>query len=335
MNSYTTHILIAISVLTGIITTVPTYASTIEQEPCPDCGEDFNYEDAQMMRLSDVPIRVWTDRTIYEYGSDINIQGIVANLKDMPITVKVTGPQGNVVGIQQLEVASDRTFEAMILLFANTIILSMPQADAAPFNKFITITRSATCILTDCVSSQTLAKYDNSTQAISGKLVFKSGVGDYIREDVYPNSINWYSANLPDTTIIFYQPDQGTLIRSKQVIITNLDEFSPPGTNQKQSIDSLTDVRVTYKGAYIDPKCTYAMVNMKYYPDLNPIINHLGAGCSGDIGNKIEHVTEKTQLVYCGNHCQYEKFMQDAKSQKGEFQINKGTPRHYTIELKE
>jgi predicted secreted protein with PEFG-CTERM motif len=111
MNSYTTHILIAISVLTGIITAVPAYASTIAQEPCPDCGEDFNYEDAQMMRLNDVPIRVWTDRTIYEYGSDIHIQGVVANLRDMPVTVKVTGPQGNVVGIEQLEVASDRTFE--------------------------------------------------------------------------------------------------------------------------------------------------------------------------------------------------------------------------------
>jgi predicted secreted protein with PEFG-CTERM motif len=113
MNGYTTHILIAISVLTGIITAVPAYASTIAQEPCPDCGDDFNYEDAQMMRLSDVPIRVWADRTIYEYGSDIHIQGVVANLRDMPVTVKVTGPQGNVVGIQQLEVASDRTFETM------------------------------------------------------------------------------------------------------------------------------------------------------------------------------------------------------------------------------
>jgi predicted secreted protein with PEFG-CTERM motif len=81
--------------------------------PCPDCGDDFNYEDAQMMRLRDIPIRVWTERTIYEYGSDIHIQGVVANLRDMPVTVKVTGPQGNVVGIQQIEVASDRTFETM------------------------------------------------------------------------------------------------------------------------------------------------------------------------------------------------------------------------------
>jgi len=111
MNSYATYVLIALSVLIGTMITLPAFASTIKQEPCPDCGEDFNYEDAQMMRLSDVPIRVWTDRTIYEYGSNIHIQGVVASLKGMPVTVKVTGPQGNVVGIQQLEVASDGTFE--------------------------------------------------------------------------------------------------------------------------------------------------------------------------------------------------------------------------------
>lgn len=204
-------------------------------------------------------------------------------------------------------------------------------AEAAPYNKFISIT----CELAGCTNPHTLAKYDNSTQSISGKLVYKSGLGDYAREGAYPNSINWYASNLPDTTIVFYAPDSATLVRSKQIIISNLDEFSPPGVNQKKSIDSQTDIRITYRGAYVDPKCNYIMVNMDYYPDLNPIINHLASGCAGDIGNKIEHVTEKTQLIYCGIQCQYDKFMLDAKAQKGEFQINKNVPRHYIIELKE
>jgi hypothetical protein len=56
MNSYATYALIALSVLIGTMITLPAFASTIKQEPCPDCGENFNYEDAQMMRLNDVPI---------------------------------------------------------------------------------------------------------------------------------------------------------------------------------------------------------------------------------------------------------------------------------------
>ena len=112
MTSYATYALIALLVLTSVMVTLPAFASTIKQEPCPDCGEDFNYQDAQMMRLSDIPVRVWTDKTVYQYGSNINVQGVVANLKSMPITIKVTGPQGNVVGIQQFQVSQDKTFEA-------------------------------------------------------------------------------------------------------------------------------------------------------------------------------------------------------------------------------
>jgi len=113
MISYTTSVLIALLVLTSITVTLPAFASMIKQEPCPDCGEDFNYQDAQTMRLSDVPVRAWTDKKIYEYGSTISVQGVVANLKEMPITVKVTSPQGNVVGIQQLQVSEDKTFKVM------------------------------------------------------------------------------------------------------------------------------------------------------------------------------------------------------------------------------
>jgi predicted secreted protein with PEFG-CTERM motif len=120
MNRYTTHVLIALSILTGIITTAPTYASTIEQEACPDCPEEMTAEEIQMARLNEIPVRIWTDSDIYEYGSDILLQGIVSNLKEgVPVTVKVTGPQGNVVRIAQVEVSGDRTFEIILSTAGN------------------------------------------------------------------------------------------------------------------------------------------------------------------------------------------------------------------------
>jgi predicted secreted protein with PEFG-CTERM motif len=120
MNSYTAYILVAISVLTSIITIVPTFASTVDREPCPRCGENFNMQDAQLARLSALPIRVWADQKSYNYGSDVHIHGIVASLKEgVPVTLTVTGPQGNVVRIAQVEVSQDKTFDAMLSTSGN------------------------------------------------------------------------------------------------------------------------------------------------------------------------------------------------------------------------
>lgn len=215
-------------------------------------------------------------------------------------------------------------------------------AEAAPYNNFVSIIQSRACAITDCVDPHVMAKYDNSTRRISGDLVWKSSINDFVRVGGYVNSQNWYNANMPGETIIFYEPDQQTLVRSKQIIITNgLAEFSPIDSSSKKEIDSLTDIRTTYQGVYVDPKCTAATVNMKFYPDLNVIINHLVSGCKTDLGNKVDHITAKTKLNYCGNWCQYEKFMKDAKSKSKtyliESQIKKTgyTPQHFTVELSE
>ena len=113
MNAYT-HVLIAISVLTAVITTVPALASSYDEEACPDCAFDF-YENDKEARYAEVPIRAWTDKKLYDHASEIVVQGVVANIKqDTPITIRVMGPTGNLVRVDQVDVAPDRTFEATI-----------------------------------------------------------------------------------------------------------------------------------------------------------------------------------------------------------------------------
>ncbi|MEM3064353.1 MAG: PEFG-CTERM sorting domain-containing protein [Candidatus Nitrosotenuis sp.] len=113
MNAYT-HVLIAISVLTAVITTVPALASSYDEEACPDCPFDF-YENDRDARYAEVPIRAWTDKKLYDHASEIVVQGVVANIKqDIPITIRVIGPTGNLVRVDQVDVASDKTFEAAI-----------------------------------------------------------------------------------------------------------------------------------------------------------------------------------------------------------------------------
>ncbi len=199
----------------------------------------------------------------------------------------------------------------LALIYAQTI-----QAEAAPFNTFVSLKRSETSAISSCITVRDLIKYDNSTQAISGKFVERDG--DYIREKGMKNSHNYYNI-YSGKVFVFVDPDDTTLVRSKQIILdSSLSEFAGPGRLAKKSIDSFQDTRTTYKGAYVDPKCATARVNPSFYPDLGVIIAHMASGCQTDIGNKMQHVENKTKISYCGKECQHQKWLKDAleKSKK-------------------
>lgn len=114
MNSYALYVLIAIMAAAGTLAVVPTYASSFDEEACPDCGSNDIYAKAEYARQNNVPVSVWTDSKIYDHESEITVSGYVANLRgDAPVTVTVISPQGNIATVQQVEVSEDNTFETM------------------------------------------------------------------------------------------------------------------------------------------------------------------------------------------------------------------------------
>jgi predicted secreted protein with PEFG-CTERM motif len=114
MNSYALYVLIAIMAAAGTLAVVPTYASSFDEEACPDCGSMDIYEKAEYAKQNNVPVSVWTDSKIYDHESEITVSGYVANLRgDAPVTVTVISPQGNIATVQQVEVSEDNTFETM------------------------------------------------------------------------------------------------------------------------------------------------------------------------------------------------------------------------------
>jgi predicted secreted protein with PEFG-CTERM motif len=115
MNSYALYVLIAIMAAAGTLAIVPTYASSFDEEACPDCGSMDIYEKANLASQNDVPVRIVTENKVYDHNSEIHIHGYVANLRgDAPVTITVTGPQNNIVTVYQAEVSEDKSFEAMI-----------------------------------------------------------------------------------------------------------------------------------------------------------------------------------------------------------------------------
>ena len=114
MNSYALSVLIAIMAAAGTLAIVPTYASTFDEEACPDCGSDDIYEKAELAKQNNLPVAVWTDAKVYDHESEVTVSGSVANLRgDSPVTVTVIGPQNNIVYADQVEVSEDNTFETM------------------------------------------------------------------------------------------------------------------------------------------------------------------------------------------------------------------------------
>ena len=115
MNSYALYVLIAIMAAAGTLAIVPTYASSFDEEACPDCGSNDIYTKANLARQNDVPVTVMTENKVYDHNSVIHVTGVVANLRgDAPVTITVISPQNNIVTIQQAEVSQDNSFEAML-----------------------------------------------------------------------------------------------------------------------------------------------------------------------------------------------------------------------------
>lgn len=201
----------------------------------------------------------------------------------------------------------------VLILSAITIITCATFSEAAPAkNTIISIIRDKTCDKTDCIKVKDLYKLDNSTKAISGKFYYKKSIDDYYRKPGLKNSLNHYNI-YSGKVFVFVTPDQHTLTRSHQIILTpSLSEFLPPSSLNTTEKSFWNYTRTTYKNVYVDPKCDNAIVGVKQGVDLNKVIAHLASDCQTDLGNKIIHNMTKTKLNYCGQECQHQKFMKQA-----------------------
>jgi hypothetical protein len=76
---------------------------------------------APIFAVVETPVSLWTDKSSYEHNSVINVQGEVTSIRPgADITIRVTGPNGNIVSVDQVKVNSDRTFHTT---FSTTGIL--------------------------------------------------------------------------------------------------------------------------------------------------------------------------------------------------------------------
>ncbi len=119
MNFRTLYVLIAILAAAGALTISQAYAYELPPA-CPDCEGDGAMS-SEELRLQELPISIWTDRSIYENESTIRVEGRVANVRSgAQVALLVKGPfKDNIVAVDQLVVDSNGMFNTTLTTAGN------------------------------------------------------------------------------------------------------------------------------------------------------------------------------------------------------------------------
>ena len=117
MNNRTSFALLAILTAVGTLTMSSAYASEGNDLPqaCVGCTMEDARATANEMLLQDIPISVWTDKTMYNHNEMIMVKGQVANIASgFPVTITVVSPLNSIVTVDQVTVAEDGSYETKL-----------------------------------------------------------------------------------------------------------------------------------------------------------------------------------------------------------------------------
>ena len=111
MSTNKGYVLIAILTVAAVTGAIPVFAA--DELACPSCVEG-GYDKLESYKKL-LPIVVWTDKAVYDQQSTIVVSGHVRNPNpDIDVTMKVVGPTGNVVKVEQLTFDSNGDFETTL-----------------------------------------------------------------------------------------------------------------------------------------------------------------------------------------------------------------------------
>src|SRR3990170_3728284 len=88
-----------------------------DEEACPDCPDPASEMKREQAAQLDIPIRVWTDKAVYDHKSTITVEGSVANVRlgtEIGLTVIGPSPFNNIVAVDQLKIGSDGKYKTTL-----------------------------------------------------------------------------------------------------------------------------------------------------------------------------------------------------------------------------
>src|SRR3972149_6314534 len=118
MNTRTSYVAIAIIAAVLATSTSAVFAQGYyDEEACPDCPDPASEMKREQAAQLDIPIRVWTDKAVYDHKSTITVEGSVANVRlgtEIGLTVIGPSPFNNIVAVDQLKIGSDGKYKTTL-----------------------------------------------------------------------------------------------------------------------------------------------------------------------------------------------------------------------------
>ena len=201
MNTRTSYVAIAIIAAVLATSTSAVFAQGYyDEEACPDCPDSASSEmKREQAAQADIPIRVWTDKAVYDHKSTITIEGSVATARlgtEIGLTVIGPGPFNNIVAVDQLKIGSDGKYKTTLSTagdswkYDGTYTIKVTYGSQQINNKALVQLTGASGIGFKCAPDELTARVDASNYCIPYSISGATVTGARINQATTSMTIN-------------------------------------------------------------------------------------------------------------------------------------------------
>src|SRR3989304_1962082 len=200
MNTRTSYVAIAIIATVLATSTSAVFAQGYYDEEafpsCPDPASEMKREQAAQL---DIPIRVWTDKAVYDHKSTITIEGSVANVRlgtEIGLTVIGPSPFNNIVAVDQLKIGSDGKYKTTLSTagdswkYDGTYTIKVTYGSQQINNKALVQLTGASVIGFECAPGELTARVGASNYCIPYSISGATVTGARINQATTSMTIN-------------------------------------------------------------------------------------------------------------------------------------------------
>lgn len=200
MNTRTSYVAIAIIAAVLATSTSAVFAQGYyDEEACPDCPDSASQIKREQSAQADIPIRVWTDKAVYDHKSTITIEGSVASARPgTEIGLRVIGPApfNNIVAVDQLQIGSDGKYKTTLSTagdswkYDGTYTIKVTYGSQQINNKALVQLTGASVIGFECAPGELTARVGASNYCIPYSISGATVTGARINQATTSMTIN-------------------------------------------------------------------------------------------------------------------------------------------------
>ena len=201
MNTRTSYVAIAIiaAVLATSTSAVFAVSSFYDEKACPDCPDPNSAMMKEQAAQAATPIRVWTDKAVYDHKSTITIEGSVATTKmgtEIGLTVIGPSPFNNIVAVDQLQIDSDGKYKTTLSTagdswkYDGTYTIKVTYGNQQINNKALVQLTGASVIGFECAPGELTARVGASNYCIPYSISGATVTGARINQATTSMTIN-------------------------------------------------------------------------------------------------------------------------------------------------